>query len=245
MNKFRYPNHWTIATGLYAEMHGIINNDIYDPIKNQYFKMNKHKEDMPGWFERHEPIWITNQKSNLAKKHSVIIDWPGNSAKFDLNDEEVSNYVYRHPNHLNFNITTFNDTIDYFVDNISYEKTNLAFLYFGEPDMTGHKYGPDSKETELIVKELDYVLVNLFNKLTQKKFLLNLEPDSVKTNQINEQFRQINLIILTDHGMQKIRDRNVDFDVNRHVFLSDYIDVKHYIDIEKSSSGSFSGIHLN
>ncbi len=208
--------------------------------------MYKHKEDTPGWFETHEPIWITNQKSNLPQKHSVIIDWPGSSAKFDLNDETSSNYVYRHIENDYFNITSFNRTIDFFIENLSFEKTNLAFLYFSEPDMTGHKYGPDSKETESIVKELDHVLENLFDKLKEKKFLLNIEKDHVKTNQEidkeNEEFRQVNLILLTDHGMENIREKKVNFDKNRHVFLSDFIDVKHYLDIDKSSSGSFSGI---
>jgi predicted AlkP superfamily pyrophosphatase or phosphodiesterase len=233
--------------GLYAEIHGIINNDVYDPKSKQYFKMNKHKEDMPGWFETHEPIWITNQKSNLTQKHSVIIDWPGNSAKFDLNNETISSYVYRHPSNEFFNLTSFNRTIDFFVDKLSFEKTNLAFVYFSEPDMTGHKYGPDSKETELVVKELDYVLENLFNKLRKKQFLLNIDKDNFKTDlnigKESDEFREVNLILLTDHGMENIRDRKSEFDVNRHVFLSDFIDVKHYLDIDKSSSGSFSGIY--
>ena len=38
--------------------------------------MNKDNENQPGWFE-HEPIWITNLKSGLSRKHSVVYDWPG------------------------------------------------------------------------------------------------------------------------------------------------------------------------
>ena len=33
-----FPAHWSIATGLYEESHGIISNKFYDPISNSTFK---------------------------------------------------------------------------------------------------------------------------------------------------------------------------------------------------------------
>jgi predicted AlkP superfamily pyrophosphatase or phosphodiesterase len=48
-------------------------------------------------------------------------------------------------------------------------------------------YGPDSVEVETVVKELDYVLENLMQKLRTEK-LYNIE-------------QEIDVLIVTDHGM--------------------------------------------
>lgn len=49
-----FPNHFTIATGMYTEVHGVIGNTFYDPdlnktinIEEEMFKQNK--EIIPIW----------------------------------------------------------------------------------------------------------------------------------------------------------------------------------------------------
>jgi len=34
-----FPNHYTIATGLYPDNHGIVHNEFYDPVKKQIYKV--------------------------------------------------------------------------------------------------------------------------------------------------------------------------------------------------------------
>ncbi|KAJ1677872.1 hypothetical protein EV182_005260, partial [Spiromyces aspiralis] len=52
-----FPNHYSIATGLYAESHGIVANSFYDTKLNAtfYYKDSKLDED-PRWWGG-EPIW--------------------------------------------------------------------------------------------------------------------------------------------------------------------------------------------
>lgn len=80
-----YPVHWSIATGMWAESHGITNNHIYDPIKKERYSMGRTKEDTIGWFQQIEPVWIENEKVNGKKynKHSVVFDWPGKILDLD------------------------------------------------------------------------------------------------------------------------------------------------------------------
>ncbi len=249
-----YPNHWSIATGLYPEIHGIINNDVYDPQIKKYFKYDKDQENETGWFEKYEPIWITNHKSDLKRKHTVVIDWPGGVAKFDLNNLQENEHIVRHPSSKLFNVTTFNDTVDLFVQSLSHAKTNLAFLYFGEPDLSGHIYGPESEQVETVVRQIDLVLAYLFEQLKlKKKFILHNHKLDSNQSDLKE-FRYIDLVILTDHGMSSIQNHyeiekkqlneNRKFDANRHFFLSDFIDIAKYIDADKSSSGSLSELWL-
>lgn len=55
-----FPNHHTIATGLYVETHGVIGNNFYDP---ELEKIVKISEEMFRYNQDIEPIWVN---------HSVI-----------------------------------------------------------------------------------------------------------------------------------------------------------------------------
>lgn len=142
----------------------------------------------------------------------------GSSAPF----ANLQPMVYRQIEKENCLLERFNNTVDKFVESIVPNKTNLAFLYFNEPDHTGHAFGPDSKEVAKVVQELDYVLAYLFNSLIKHKGY-NIDKD-------------IDTIILTDHGMANI-DENRKTQKN-HFYLSDYIDLNKYLLVDKINYGS-------
>jgi ectonucleotide pyrophosphatase/phosphodiesterase family protein 5 len=215
-----YPNHWSIATGLYAESHGIINNHVYDPLLNQRFRMSKTSEDTPGWFQQAEPIWIKNQKVNKGK-HSIVFDWPGSAAPFD----NMQPYTFRQLTSNYSKMKTYNKTIDTFIDSLKVNETSLGFLYFNEPDKSGHAYGPESVEVEFVVKELDYILSYLFSSLKSRK---NFDIED-----------NIDVLIVTDHGMALVRERVEDLE-NKFLYLSDYFDVNKILLYDKCNYGAFS-----
>uniref|UniRef100_A0A0M3IN53 Sulfatase domain-containing protein n=1 Tax=Ascaris lumbricoides TaxID=6252 RepID=A0A0M3IN53_ASCLU len=69
-----FPNHYTIATGLYPAWNGIVDNGFYDPnLPEKYFKKTTHD---PGWYLG-EPIWNTVQKFGMK---SAVYFWPGSEA---------------------------------------------------------------------------------------------------------------------------------------------------------------------
>ena len=80
-----FPNHFTLATGLWEESHGIIANDMYDPFLNQNFSPgNKSANQDPAWFDvGGEPIWVTNQIQNKNAQSGVIM-WVGGEAPVRL-----------------------------------------------------------------------------------------------------------------------------------------------------------------
>ena len=53
------PNYYSIVTGLYAENHGIIDNQMIDQRTGDKFSMENSDSK---WWSEAEPIWITNQK---------------------------------------------------------------------------------------------------------------------------------------------------------------------------------------
>uniref|UniRef100_A0A9J8BCS0 Ectonucleotide pyrophosphatase/phosphodiesterase 5 n=1 Tax=Cyprinus carpio carpio TaxID=630221 RepID=A0A9J8BCS0_CYPCA len=69
-----YPNHYTLVTGLHAETHGIVANEMYDPIHNRSFSMEGPEVYDAWWWEEAVPLWVTNQK---AGRKSGAAMWPG------------------------------------------------------------------------------------------------------------------------------------------------------------------------
>ena len=56
-----FPNHWTMVTGLYAESHGIIADNFFDPKTETQFVGTNWNNKPHFWGG--EPLWITNQKN--------------------------------------------------------------------------------------------------------------------------------------------------------------------------------------
>src|SRR5258708_682292 len=58
-----FPNHYTLATGLYPAHHGIVGNWFYDPVIGETFGRNKPESTREArWWSSGEPIWITAEK---------------------------------------------------------------------------------------------------------------------------------------------------------------------------------------
>lgn len=67
--------HWFFflqVTGLYAESHGILSSNMYDPVSNKHFS-NINDTD-PMWWNGAEPIWLTALDSGYK---TAIAMWPG------------------------------------------------------------------------------------------------------------------------------------------------------------------------
>ena len=55
-----YPNHQSIATGLYEDVHGIVNNDFYDPVFKRRFNIDDGFND---WWDNNVslPVWVNKK----------------------------------------------------------------------------------------------------------------------------------------------------------------------------------------
>ncbi|HTR41064.1 MAG TPA: ectonucleotide pyrophosphatase/phosphodiesterase [Pseudomonadales bacterium] len=177
-----FPNHYTIATGLWPEHHGIVNNRMYDP----NFKTNFYIFDNPGptngmWWGG-EPIWVT------ATKQGRIADcmfWPGTGAEID----GVRPNKYR--------IFTTNAGPDEVVDTglgwlaQTNNRPSLVMLYFHWVDTESHHHGVESSQVAQAVPKMDQAMGRLMDGLHR------LQLDDIA-----------NVIIVSDHGMTDLsKDR--------------------------------------
>ncbi|KAL4227311.1 Bis(5'-adenosyl)-triphosphatase enpp4 [Mactra antiquata] len=197
-----FPCHYSIATGLYEESHGIVANQMFDPsypIPNNTFNMKTKDTE---WWDGGEPIWVTARKNGLK---SAVYFWPGSETKirgYRPNiwfpyDESVS-FEHR----INTVVSWLSDD-QYDID--------LALLYFHEPDATGHKFGPDSNEVKNKVVDMDNVLGYLMRKMTSAKL-----------------WQTTNVIVTSDHGMTEIDYATRHIDLSNYIDIDQSMTYKTY-----------------
>lgn len=80
------------------------------------------------------------------------------------------------------------------------EGLDLVTLYFGEPDSTGHKYGPESQQRKDMVMQVDRTVGYL--------------RDSIRSSGLED---SLNLIVTSDHGMTTVHKQAQDL-VEFHKF---------------------------
>ena len=196
-----FPNHYSIVTGMYEESHGVVGNEMYDPVFNETFHLsNMTQERDPKWWNNGsqgaggEPIWVTNQKDeqSLERRWSGVMFWPGSSAKVrGMHPFHYMDYDGRLPNK-----TRIDKVVTWF--SAPEDPINLGLLYFSEPDGLGHKVGPDSAKMIDMIVELDGLVGYLIEQLKSHGL-----------------FEKMNIIITSDHGMAQLKgsvkiDTNID-----------------------------------
>lgn len=188
-----FPNHYTLATGLVPDHHGLVANSFWDPDKKVRYTMGNPATRNDPDFYGGEPIWITAQKQNVKTGN---IYWVGSDIA--VKGQHPTYYkVYDQTPRL-----SYAERIAYVIEMLKMpeaERPQLIMLYMEEPDSHGHAYSPHSKETRRCIGELDALMHQLWLGLQQ----LPIAPD-------------INLIVTSDHGMATIApDRCVS--ITRHL----------------------------
>ncbi|MCK7537287.1 MAG: alkaline phosphatase family protein [Marinilabiliales bacterium] len=139
-----FPNHYSIATGLYPDHHGLVNNSFYAPDLDLVYRIGDRAMVANGDFYGGEPMWVTARKQGMK---SASFYWVGSEAPIQgiqpdywkVFDDEVA----------------FGDRVDTVIKWLSLpanRRPHLVTLYFEEPDAISHGYGPVSPETGAVVR---------------------------------------------------------------------------------------------
>jgi predicted AlkP superfamily pyrophosphatase or phosphodiesterase len=174
-----FPNHYSIATGLYPDHHGLINNSFPAPDLGLFYRMGDRAAVENPAFYGGEPVWVSAEKQGVK---AASFFWVGSEAPVGgMHPAYWKKYD---------GTVTMEAKIDTVIKWLSYppqKRPELVTIYFDEPDATSHDFGPVSAETGRVVERLDSMMGVLRTKLS------NL-PDAKK----------INLIVLSDHGMAPV-----------------------------------------
>lgn len=179
-----FPNHYTIATGLYPEHSGIVSNDIYDPGFDAVFGMSKRDEVRNGRWWGGEPIWITAERQ--GQKASATF-WPGSEAEI-----KGTRPTFFKPYDDKVTPADRVDAVLSLLDLPAAQRPTFLTLYFSDVDHAGHDFSPNSPEVAKAVSTVDSAVHRLVSGLKSRNI-----------------YSRVNIIIVSDHGMAPVPRANV------------------------------------
>lgn len=169
-----FPNHYTLATGLYPAHHGLVNNHFYDPARGARYSMsNKAIAYDSSWYGG-TPLWVLAEKQQLL---SACFYWVGSEVAVQ-GVRPTYYYLYNEVIPIDERLKT----VKHWLQLPEEERPHLITFYFPEVDHEGHVHGPDSKETAEAVHFVDSAIGRLCAMV-----------DSLQL--------PVNYVFVSDHGM--------------------------------------------
>jgi predicted AlkP superfamily pyrophosphatase or phosphodiesterase len=224
-----FPNHYTIATGMLPEHHGLVDNSFYEPFKNQVYNMGNRDIVQDGYWYGGTPLWVLAENNGLK---AVSYFFVGSEAPVQgIRPSEYFDYDGSVPN-----LTRISKVFEW-LQLPEADRPRFIALYFSDMDDVGHAYGPsnDEKLKERLTK-LDHELGALF--------------EGIKSLEL-----PVNVFIVSDHGMADVqKDKLINLDeltegvearvVNNgalaHVHLADKNEKKEAMELIQSRSSHVS-----
>lgn len=179
-----FPNHYTVATGLYPANHGLVENNVYD--FGTVFSMSKREEVAnPRWWGG-EPIWVTAQKQGQIAGSYFFVGTE------TLIKGEQPKFWRRYNGDVPPQMRV--DKMLEWLDLPQGQRPTMLTIYFSDTDDAGHEFAPDAVETRYAALNADSYIERLMNGL--------------KARGID---KKVNIIITSDHGMAAVDYRNATF----------------------------------
>lgn len=200
-----FPNHYTLATGLYPAHHGLVNNNFYDPARKERYSMsNKAVAYDSSWYGG-EPLWVLAEKQQLL---AACFYWVGSEVAVQ-GVRPTYYYLYNE----DISIEERLKTVKHWLQLPEEQRPHLITFYLPEVDHEGHAHGPDSKETGKAVGFVDSTIGRLCAMV-----------DSLQL--------PVNYVFVSDHGMAAADTVNTlalpDADSTRFVRVAGDVIVNYY-----------------
>ncbi|KAF9644291.1 Phosphodiest-domain-containing protein [Thelephora ganbajun] len=171
-----FPNHWSLMTGLYAESHGIVANNFWDPVSEQEFHYNTRDGswDPAWWFG--EPMWETAGKAGIITANLM---WPG--PPITRTGAEPTYFI---PWRDKVSLGEKLDQIMTWIDLPLEKRPQFISAYEPSLDQAGHAAGPYSQRVNDTLETVD-----LFTKGLH---------EALKTRNLTD---IVDIVFVSDHGM--------------------------------------------
>jgi predicted AlkP superfamily pyrophosphatase or phosphodiesterase len=180
-----FPNHYTMATGMYPEAHGVVGNTFWDPtLKQEFYYTDPERSLQPHWWGG-EPLWVTAEKQGVR---TAVHMWPGSEAH--ILEQQIA-YIdkYNGSEMLSRKVDRIMSLLDLpgpkdISAHANEPRPQLIAAYVPNVDGDGHRYGPNSTEIRATIANADAMLGSILSGLHARN-LTNI----------------VNVIVVSDHGM--------------------------------------------
>ncbi len=171
-----FPNHYTIATGLHPDHHGIVFNDLWDPGWDRWFDRRAvGTPEYDAWWGG-EPIWVTARRQGRV---AAAMFWPGTDAEIGgWRPDEWSAYDGSVPDAARV------DRVLGWLEREGGARPAITTVYFSDTDEAGHAFGPSSPKVGPAVQALDAIIGRLLDGLEARHLA-----------------DQVDVVVVSDHGM--------------------------------------------
>ncbi|HEY4655983.1 MAG TPA: ectonucleotide pyrophosphatase/phosphodiesterase [Cyclobacteriaceae bacterium] len=173
-----FPNHYSLVTGLYPGNHGLVNNEFYDPAKEEFYSMDLKQRLIDPYYYSGTPLWKLAMQNHIK---CASFFWVGS----EIPDEGF------HPDYyLPYEESVpFEDRVDQVFEWLRLperERPHFITLYFSSPDHESHRFGPLSAEARAATVQMDNILGQLMDGLNK----LDLP---------------VNVLLVSDHGLKELK----------------------------------------
>ena len=167
-----FPGHVSLATGTTPDVHGIVDNEFWDPARGERFDYSNDA----SWIEA-EPLWVTAERQGVPAATFFWVgsetDWRGIGARhriapFDSGVGEAEKVAQ----------------ITAWLDLPAVARPRLIMTWWHGVDRTGHRYGPDHPEIAADLAAQDHHLGVLLAALDARNA-----------------WDHTTLVVVSDHGM--------------------------------------------
>lgn len=187
-----FPNHYSIATGLYPANHGIVDNSFFSRDRKRFFSLRDRTAVQDGSWYGGTPLWVAAEQQGMV---SAAYFFVGTEA-----DVQGVRPTYWYP--FNGNVPGENrvgQVLDW-LELPAKERPHLITLYFEDVDEALHNYGLPSPQVTAAVTLIDDYIGTLLDGIEALPFA-----------------NDVYVVLLSDHGQAKFRTRGAPFVVADHV----------------------------
>jgi hypothetical protein len=190
-----FPNHYSIATGLYPAEHGIVHNHFPDEAREDWYHLWDRESVEDGRWYGGEPIWVT------AERHGLV-----SAAYYFVGTEAAIQGVP--PSHWHSfdasvpggeRVAQVTEWLQWPGD----RRPQLITLYFEHVDTAGHDFGLGSPELAAAVAEVDANVGRLLDAIAE----MDLES-------------AVSVLVVSDHGQANYVNPEASFVLRDHIDLA-------------------------
>ncbi|MEY2880499.1 MAG: hypothetical protein RLZZ15_2879 [Verrucomicrobiota bacterium] len=171
-----FPNHHSIATGLYPSRHGMLNNVMFDARTEKFFRYTRIVDARDGQWWGGEPIWVTAEKQGRVGASSF---WPGAEAEIGGVRPTI---VRPFESAASTRLTPRMEEVMGWLKLPPPQRPAVVAFYLDAPNGPGHLHGPDSPEVVAVLKLADAALGEALARFAAEGIAANF-------------------VIVSDHGM--------------------------------------------
>lgn len=172
-----FPNHYTLATGLLPEHHGLVGNFFFDKKRNEAYAFMDGKNVRDGSWYGGTPLWRAVSRNGML---SATLYWVGSEAEIAGGKAD-----YVQPWNPPLDHT---ERVNKVIDWLKLPEANrphFISLYFSAVDHAGHLNSPDSTQVRNAVLDVDAAIGKL------RDYAKTANPP-------------INIVVVSDHGMKSL-----------------------------------------